>query len=51
MWADYVTTMTARTPFGLPFAAPMTVILEVRGPTEADAMEPRDQLVQFARGR
>lgn len=50
MWADYVSTMTARTPFGLPFAAPMTVILEVRGPTEADAMERLEGFLADASG-
>ena len=42
MWPDYVETMSARSPFSLPLAAPMLVILEVRD-AEADRANARMQ--------
>lgn len=33
MWPDYVTTMSARTPFSLPLAGPLLVLLEAREAT------------------
>ncbi|MEM6761556.1 MAG: FAD-binding oxidoreductase [Pseudomonadota bacterium] len=50
MWSDYVETMTARTPFGLPLEAPMTVILEVRAAAESEAMERMESFLSDASG-
>lgn len=44
MWPDYVTTMSARTPFDFPLSAPLCLIIEVREATDEGA---RDRMERF----
>jgi len=46
MWPDYTETMGARTPFGLPFTAPLTVILECRAATDEDASAAMERFLE-----
>ncbi|MEM8552164.1 MAG: FAD-binding oxidoreductase [Pseudomonadota bacterium] len=39
MWPDYVTTMSARTPFQFPFAEPLSAIIETRAADDETASE------------
>ncbi|MEO1105457.1 MAG: FAD-binding oxidoreductase, partial [Pseudomonadota bacterium] len=39
MWPDYVTTMSARTPFDFPLSAPLCLIIEVREATDEGARD------------
>lgn len=46
MWPDYVTTMSARTPFALPLAGPLLVILETRAATSEAAMARMEDFLE-----
>ncbi|MEM8853637.1 MAG: FAD-binding oxidoreductase [Pseudomonadota bacterium] len=46
MWPDYVTTMSARTPFDFPLRAPLCLIIEVRAATDEGARTRMEEFLE-----